>query len=75
MCSLQLLAVDKFGSVHVSSPVPDSKFQTKKNMAKETRTNIWKYIAYNKEENSSRCLIQEGHKQCGKTLKESLLLT
>ena len=30
MCSLQLLfAVDKFGSVHVSRPVPDSKFQTK----------------------------------------------
>ena len=30
MCSLQLhLAVDKFGSVHVSSPVPDSKFLTK----------------------------------------------
>ena len=26
---LQLLAVHKFGSVHVSSPVPDSKFQTK----------------------------------------------
>ena len=36
-------------------------------MVKETRTNVWKYFAYNKEE-TSRCLVQV-HKQCGKLLK------
>ena len=37
-------------------------------MAKKTISNIWKYFAYNKEGNTSRCLVQ-GQKQCGKILK------
>ena len=37
-------------------------------MAKETGTNVWKYFAYNKEKNSSKCLVL-GQKQCGKILK------
>ena len=28
-----------------------------------------KYFTYNKEEKSSRCLVQEGQKQCGIILK------
>ena len=38
-------------------------------MAKETRSNVCKYSANNKQENSSRCLVQEGQKQCSKILK------
>ena len=38
-------------------------------MAKETRSNIWKYFSYSKEK-TSRCLVQKGQKQCGKILKE-----
>ena len=37
-------------------------------MAKETRSHVWKYFANNKEENSSRFLVQS-QKQCGKILK------
>ena len=40
-------------------------------MAIETRSNVWNYFAYYKEENSSRCLVR-GQKQCGKILKGKL---
>ena len=37
-------------------------------MATETRSNVWNYLAYNEEENSSRCLVQ-GQKKCGEIQK------
>ena len=40
-----------------------------KKVAKETRSNVQKYFAYNKEKNSSRCFVQKGQKQYGKILK------
>ena len=42
-----------------------------KKIDKETRSNVCNYFAYNKEENSSRCLVQ-GQKQCGKILNRKL---
>ena len=64
MCSLQLLlAFDKYVSVHVSSP---QNFRKKK-VAKETRSNVWKYLHIIKKR-TSRCLVQ-GQKQCGKILE------
>ena len=37
-------------------------------MATETRSNVWNYLAYNEEENSSRCLVR-GQKKCGEIQK------
>ena len=72
MCSLQLfLAVDKFGSVHVGSPIPDSKFQTWRPEAMSLEV----FCLQQKGKLADRCLVQESLKQCGKILKGSLLIT
>ena len=66
MCSLQLhFAVDKFGSVHVSSPVPDSKFETKDGKGYQKR--CLEVIRLQQRGKLCRCLVY-GPKQCGKIL-------
>lgn len=35
----------------------------------ETRSYVWKFFTYNKEEDTSKCLVEEDQKQCSKLLK------
>ena len=55
-------------ATHHATTIQAYNYYVRKKMAKETRSNIQTYFAYNKEENSSRCLVQDGQKQCSKIL-------